>query len=166
MGKNKSNHITGFLLILLFPLPSQAAATYYAWDHGADTMSWFDSANWNPDGQPGTEDIVNLNATNIIADTQEATLAQARIGYSTTGSLTIQNGSVINDALGYVGTNALSVGSVTVKGRGTVWNNTSYLYVGYYGTGTLLVDSSGSIRPDAKVGHFEAARSGLNRTGV
>jgi hypothetical protein len=39
-----------------------AAATDYTWT-GAASSDWFNPANWNPNGVPGSEDSASINGT-------------------------------------------------------------------------------------------------------
>jgi T5SS/PEP-CTERM-associated repeat protein len=57
----------------------------------------------------------------------------------TFGSYTVRRG------FGYLGLNAGATGTATVSGTGSEWNNTSQLYVGVDGTGTLNVQAGGKV---------------------
>ena len=47
--------------------------------------------------------------------------------------------------LGYIGFDAGSTGTVTVDGTGSSWTNSSLLYAGYSGTGTLTIQNGGAV---------------------
>jgi len=66
-------------------------------------------------------------------------------GNSASGSLSISDGGVVTNVVGYIGQLANSVGTVTVSGSGSAWNNSSYLYVGDYGSGYLTISNGGSV---------------------
>ena len=61
------------------------------------------------------------------------------------GTLLVQNGGVVSNASAYVGSELGSVGSVTVDGAGSQWNNTGDLYVGDLGKGVLLVQNGAVV---------------------
>ncbi len=63
------------------------------------------------------------------------------------GVMTISDGgqvSSVNASIGYHGT-----GTVTVDGPGSVWNNTSTLYVGESGDGSLAITNGGQVNSGA-----------------
>jgi len=63
--------------------------------------------------------------------------------YSAPGQrMTIANGGQVNDTIGYIaGTNA----SVVVTDLGSVWSNSSYIYVGAYGSSCSLIITNGGF---------------------
>jgi T5SS/PEP-CTERM-associated repeat protein len=67
------------------------------------------------------------------------------VGNSTVGTLSIgpSNNSTVTNTNGIVGFNAGSNGTVTVSGGN--WTNSSSLYIGYNGTGTLNLSRTGFI---------------------
>jgi fibronectin-binding autotransporter adhesin len=73
------------------------------------------------------------------------------VGSLGTGSLTISaGGHVTNSFLSFVGSDAGSIGSITVTGVGSQWSNDSSLYLGGRdsasgGTGTLTVSDGGNV---------------------
>jgi T5SS/PEP-CTERM-associated repeat protein len=66
-------------------------------------------------------------------------------GWRGDGTLTIQNGSVVQSADGLIGYCRGASGAATVSGAGSTWVNTSGLYVGNAGSGTLSITSGGSV---------------------
>jgi len=78
------------------------------------------------------------------------------------GTLTIQNGGVVNSGGGSIGTNAGGVGIVTVTGVGSQWNNTGSLMVGLGGQGTLTIEDGGVVHNGSGVFQGSAA---LNNRG-
>ena len=71
------------------------------------------------------------------------------VGYTTAGSLTIDNGDFLASDYGYIGYDSTATGMVTVDGWGgtfcSTWSNSSDLYGGYNGSGTLSITSGGSV---------------------
>ncbi|GAG11431.1 unnamed protein product, partial [marine sediment metagenome] len=65
------------------------------------------------------------------------------VGVSGSGDLTISNGGLVENTVGYIGTFPGSTGStVTVDGAGSTWTNSGDLVVGYYGSGELKLTIS------------------------
>ena len=50
-----------------------------------------------------------------------------------------------NDNNGYIGEGATAVGAVTVRGHGSLWNNSGNLEVGDKGTATLTIEDGGEV---------------------
>lgn len=72
------------------------------------------------------------------------------VGQDGKGTLIIQNGGVVNNGWGYIGAGTGSQGDVTVSGRdinghASTWTNTSQLFVGDAGTGTLNIQNGGVV---------------------
>jgi T5SS/PEP-CTERM-associated repeat protein len=69
------------------------------------------------------------------------------VGFSGTGSLTVQNGGTVSNAIGVLGylVGSSSSGSATVDGVGSRWNNSRNLDVGVEGTGSLVVQNGGTV---------------------
>jgi T5SS/PEP-CTERM-associated repeat protein/autotransporter-associated beta strand protein len=61
------------------------------------------------------------------------------------GTIAINNGNTVADKYGYIGTFAGSSGAVTVDGAGSSWSNSSNLYVGASGSGTLNITNGGAV---------------------
>jgi T5SS/PEP-CTERM-associated repeat protein len=66
-------------------------------------------------------------------------------GYSGEGTLNIKDGGVVSSAEGTIGLHLGSVGTATVTGEGSEWNNSSSLYVSLYGDGTLNITDGGVV---------------------
>jgi T5SS/PEP-CTERM-associated repeat protein len=102
------------------------------------------------------------------------------VGYSSSGNtLTITNGgALVNLGNGYIGgyvgggdtnlgsvlganTNAANNNAVIVTGAGSVWNNSTNLTVGYYGSGnTLTIANSGTVyNANAYIGYTNGANN-------
>jgi T5SS/PEP-CTERM-associated repeat protein len=67
------------------------------------------------------------------------------VGRKGEGTLNITDGGVVTNGYGYLGRFSDSVGTVTVAGEGSEWNNSSELYVGRSGEGTLNIESGGVV---------------------
>jgi T5SS/PEP-CTERM-associated repeat protein/autotransporter-associated beta strand protein len=61
------------------------------------------------------------------------------------GKLLIQSGGGVSDGLGRIGYSGSSSGMATVTGIGSTWTNYNNLTTGYFGNGTLLISSGGSV---------------------
>ena len=69
------------------------------------------------------------------------------MGDEGTGTLNIESGGVVTNTIGYLGNSSNSVGTATVAGAGSAWNNSSSLYMGRYGgKGTLNIESGGVVK--------------------
>jgi fibronectin-binding autotransporter adhesin len=66
-------------------------------------------------------------------------------GYKALGSLTISEGVVVSSSSGYLGYSLGSTGAATITGVGSTWTNSSALYVGHNGAGTLRVEDGGHV---------------------
>lgn len=71
--------------------------------------------------------------------------ANAYIGDSTAGTMTIDNGSTFSKSWNYIGNQSGAVGVVTVRDPGSAWTNSGRLYVGSSGTGTLNIENGGLV---------------------
>ena len=113
---------------------------------GASSGDWFTAGNWSTGVPTNTDstriDTVTPNATVVGAAGAQAT--GLRVGVSTTGALTIQNGGTVSSILGIIGDDAGSAGTATVDGAGSTWTSTD-LYVGFAGSGTLTVRNGGAV---------------------
>jgi fibronectin-binding autotransporter adhesin len=70
------------------------------------------------------------------------------VGCYGTGTLNIEEGGSVSNVYGLIGgfsTGVTGTGTVTVTGSGSTWTNSSILYVGCYGTGTLNIEEGGSV---------------------
>ena len=83
------------------------------------------------------------------------------VAYRGSGSLTIQNGGLVSVPTGdgYIGYQTGS-GMVTVTGTNSRWTNSGTTYVGYGGTGSLLIAQGGLVLDtDGSVGNFSGGVS-------
>lgn len=88
-----------------------------------------------------TVDGVGSNLTNIQSS--------ITVGQSGTGTLNILNGGSVSNTSGYIGRSAGGIGTVTLDGAGSSWNNTSRLYLGESGSGTLNIINDGVVNVDS-----------------
>jgi fibronectin-binding autotransporter adhesin len=90
--------------------------------------------------QPGQDITLNLDMSSNPSGNGDL-----GAGWRGKGSLTIQNGIVVNSTSGRIGHASGSTGVVTVDGTGTTWTNSSSMNVGHSGTGTLNITGGGSV---------------------
>ncbi len=70
-------------------------------------------------------------------------------GYGAGNSLVISNGGRVSDDMGVIGYDTNSFNNqVLVTGAGSVWSNTTAVFVGYYGPSNNLVISNGGLVAD------------------
>lgn len=79
--------------------------------------------------------------TNLTGDSSGFT-GKVSIG---TASLNVVGGALLSNDKGHIGELAGEVGTATVTGTGSSWDNASHLYVGNLGTGTLRVENGGAV---------------------
>ncbi len=80
------------------------------------------------------------------------------VGYSGTGTLSVQDGGTVSNADGWIGFNTVSMGTVTIDGPGSSWTNNGPLAVGFSGSGTLNVQNGGSVSStDGWIGYWTGA---------
>jgi T5SS/PEP-CTERM-associated repeat protein len=68
-----------------------------------------------------------------------------RVGFNSTGSMTISNGGVVNDVAGSIGYESGANGQATVTGSGAVWNNSATLDIAPGAAGTLSIAKGGLV---------------------
>ncbi len=89
------------------------------------------------------------------------------VGRSGTGELIIADGgTVFSQWHSYVGHNSGSLGTVTVSGAGSLWNNalTDNFHIGHYGTGVLSITGGGAV--SSKYGYLGYRSSGSGEVTV
>lgn len=100
--------------------------------------------------QAGATGVVTVTGTGSSLSTTENLL----VGMFGTGTLNILNGGMVaSDGFGLIGNVAGSVGAVTVDGAGSTWlSNSSLLFVGDQGSGSLTIANGGMVRINAGAG--------------
>ena len=84
-------------------------------------------------------------------------------GYGAGNSLVISNGGWVSDDMGVIGYDTNSFNDqVLVTGAGSVWSNTTAVFVGYYGPSNNLVISNGGLVADGwgLIGEADSTSSG------
>jgi fibronectin-binding autotransporter adhesin len=72
--------------------------------------------------------------------------AEPLIGANGVGMLAVDGGSQLKSGMfGFLGYNSGSTGTATITGAGSMWTNSSYLYVGFNGSGALHVEAGGHV---------------------
>ncbi|TPK05865.1 autotransporter outer membrane beta-barrel domain-containing protein [Mesorhizobium sp. B2-5-9] len=142
------------LVCLGLPIPASAAEIWT----GAASTDWFTAGNWNPAAVPTSSDDVMLDPVFPHPTVVNAANAAAHYLFvgtisSYSGSLTITNGGTLSDTAGYLGYASDASGTVSVTGAGSVWSNSSdlFLALGTNSNGTLTISSGGAVSD--KVGH-------------
>jgi T5SS/PEP-CTERM-associated repeat protein/autotransporter-associated beta strand protein len=117
-----------------------------AWT-GTTSTDWFTAGNWTagvPTGSVTTIDTNSPNATVVGAAGAQANALY--VGFSSTGTLTIQNGGTLTNGAGLVGFNSGATGNVTVDGVGSTWSS-GFIDIGSAAnaTGTVTVKNGGAV---------------------
>jgi T5SS/PEP-CTERM-associated repeat protein/autotransporter-associated beta strand protein len=81
---------------------------------------------------------LNFGSGGVLSFNQDGTETFG-VGYQGIGNLTITDGRTVRSTDGYLGYVEGSVGTATIVGSGSQWANSGYLYVGYFGNGTLNI---------------------------
>ncbi|RZL86639.1 MAG: autotransporter outer membrane beta-barrel domain-containing protein, partial [Variovorax sp.] len=130
------------------------------------TLTDFGGFVGNLPGSRGTVTVSGAGSTWTNAGT-------VVIGGLGTGTLTIQDGGVVNSSGGgSVGSSAGSTGTVTVIGAGSTWNNSpgGGLNIGSLGTGTLTITNGGMVINNtaftANVGNASGSQGTVTVTGA
>jgi T5SS/PEP-CTERM-associated repeat protein/autotransporter-associated beta strand protein len=128
-------------------LPAQAQSVW----NGTLSTNWFTGGNWTPAGAPGaaddaTIDTITPNAPVVGGGAGLAEAAVLTVGLNNTGiTLTVQDARLLRTVNGLIGFNAASSGTVTVTGGNSRWENSTDMWVGVDGTGTLNIQNSGRV---------------------
>src|SRR5882757_9174172 len=95
---------------------------------GAVSSDWFSAGNWStgvPTGSTATTSIDSISGAgggpNPVVEGQGTQSGDLSVGVNQGGSLTIQNGGVLESGHSIIGQNAGSNGTVTVTGSGSKW---------------------------------------------
>ena len=118
---------------------------------------------------PGSQGTVTVSGAGSTW-TNTGTIVVGGLG---TGTLTIQDGGVVNSGGGgSVGLAAGSTGTVTVTGPGSTWNNSpgGGLNIGSFGTGTLTIANGGTVINNtaftANIGNGAGSQGTVTVTGA
>lgn len=88
------------------------------------------------------------------------------IGNISPGTLNISEGSAFVNSTAYVGNAAGAFGAVTVSGTGSTWSSAG-LYLGYDGSGSVLIESGGQLNNASPAGAiYMAFRAGSTGTAT
>ena len=113
----------------------------------------------------GSSGTVTVNGTGSKLTNINASI---NVGNSGNGTLNILNGGSVSNTFGSVGRQAGGIGTVTVNGTGSSWNNTSaILYLGESGSGTINIINEGMVNVDSGtrtvlLGRFKGGSGILN----
>jgi T5SS/PEP-CTERM-associated repeat protein len=146
--------------IVLGLLAATAVAQTLTWDGGGDGNDWFDSLNWNPNGDP-TDDAnrIVLSGAPVASRTVSADYGGAisitgagwatfedelYIGANSTGIFAVADGGRVSSCWTYIGGYS-GDGTATLDGADSMWTNTGNLDVAYLGNGTLAITGCGSV---------------------
>ena len=95
------------------------------------------------------------------------------VGYLCNGSLAISHGATVTSTNGYIGRNdffysvSANTGAVTVDGTGSTWANSSNIYVGYAGNGSLTISHGATVTStNGYIGRTNSSYYGLATTGT
>jgi T5SS/PEP-CTERM-associated repeat protein len=112
-------------------------------------------ATWNDTAYDGT-------TQNIAIQVIPGAYGDLAVGYKSSGSMTIREGSAFTSAgTTYIGHMAGSTGTAPIDGAGSTWTNSGGLYVGNSGTGTLSIINGATVsNTSASIG----ANTGSNGT--
>ena len=67
------------------------------------------------------------------------------VGKNAAGTLTVQAGSRVFNETTYIGRFVGAEGQAIVAGKNSQWKHSHFLYVGYYGNGTLNIEDGGAV---------------------
>lgn len=144
-------------------LGATTAATAQNWD-GSSSNDWNDGQNWTSNAPPSGVVGVTINtpSASIVLGVNGAATGRTNgfIMNSASGSLTVQNGSVLNSTGGVVSSFAGRVNTITVTGEESQWLIGGSLSIGGMGSATLNILDGGLVSAQS------AVRLGFNATGI
>ncbi|ODU00620.1 MAG: hypothetical protein ABS89_08665 [Thiobacillus sp. SCN 63-1177] len=90
------------------------------------------------------------------------------VGEYGSGTLSISHGGALSSMQSLIGYRAGSSGVVTVDGAGSSWSKSGgYLYLGYYGSGTLSISHGGAVSSlTSYIGHGASGSGAVTVDGV
>ncbi|MCW8922141.1 MAG: hypothetical protein OQK69_00730, partial [Gammaproteobacteria bacterium] len=106
------------------------------------------------------------NASYAVGAGESVTTTTVAIGASGTGALDINNGGSVSSTDAFLG-RWNSVGTVTVDGIGSSWNNSGSFYVGNYGWASLAITNGGAVSSvDTYLGRFGSSNGTATISGA
>ncbi|MDD5693215.1 MAG: hypothetical protein PHU86_01970, partial [Patescibacteria group bacterium] len=146
------------LFILNFVFVNKAYAAAKTWDGGGATNNWSEPENWNPDGVPLVGDTVTIESGYNV---------NATANVSNSGTITIQNGAVVNITGGTF--SSLGAGSQLVNnGIINIEDPAKLLNLNFTNNGRLNVNSNATYTP-CQLTYFNNSATGeviINSTVV
>jgi T5SS/PEP-CTERM-associated repeat protein/autotransporter-associated beta strand protein len=118
------------------PAPSTTTATLSITNGGIviDNLGYIASQGYNNCPEP----VVTVSGVGSEwINRSSLYVATSQYSYGANGALNIINGGTVINAVGYVGSDYNSIGTITLSDAGSAWINKGSLYVGYDGTGTV-----------------------------
>jgi hypothetical protein len=99
------------------------------WDHGANTTSWDDAANWAPDGVPSAGDIACIGSGFSVDHSSGA--SDSVLAVQSSGTLTVSGGSLALTSASTPSTATdLNQSGGTIGGTGTLSVSGSFAWSG------------------------------------
>ncbi|MDL2328878.1 hypothetical protein LJC71_03885, partial [Desulfosarcina sp. OttesenSCG-928-A07] len=186
-GKAQSRKRSGFFMaavplflaaMLLSCVQSASAANYY-WN--AATGNWETVGNWNTGSQTGTPATLLPTVLDNVSIDNDGTVTIGTgvdglahflyIGNSSTGTLKLTAGGKVSSQNNiHIGSNAGSIGTVTVDGSGSELKvaGNAHLHIGHSGTGVLNLTAGGkatSARSNIYIGSYSGAKGTVTVDG-
>ncbi|MBN2315982.1 MAG: autotransporter domain-containing protein, partial [Sedimentisphaerales bacterium] len=114
---------------------------------GAEPNELGTETDWNQESAipDGTGTVTVTGEDSLLQITGSTSLY---VGYSGVGTLDVNDGGIVlSDSTG-IGVMPDSIGTATVDGDDSIWENTDNMFVGGYGTGTLTISDGGEVVVD------------------
>lgn len=137
-----------------------AAGTLTISDGGSVRNDWAFIGNLN--GGAGTLTVTGRDGSGTASNWTSLGPVYIGVDAGSTGTLRLLNGGVAQSASAAIGSNAGSVGLVTVSGPGSTWNltTTSAFEIGTGGEGTLQIDNGGAVHSGQAIIGWNAGGEG------
>lgn len=108
-----------------------------------------------------------LDAEGDVTPTPANTLEEFFVGKDVFGSLSINEGSLLENTNGKIGDEVNSEGTVLVTDTGSLWANSAELFVGSFGTGSLSIKKGGHVfNTHGKIGDQLNSKGSVIVSGV
>ena len=165
-GLSKPLFCSAVLLACLAPVAADAAAfasgdyapsTYSSWtastnivigNHATGSLTVNNSSTLSIAGANIGQNLSGVGTVTLSSGGTLNASSTFNVGNVGKGTLSVQSGSDLYTQTSYIAANSSGTtyaSSATVTGNGSLWNNSSTLYVGGNGNGTLNVLSGGSV---------------------